>query len=405
MGLIIAVNVGNLRQELLEARRLKTQHVVETAHSAILHFVKEAQAGRMTVEAAQAAAISAVRDLRYGGNEYFWINGMNARMIMHPIKPDMEGKQLADMADPSGKKFFSAMIETVAKDKAGFVDYLWPKPGFDQPVAKVSYVKGVDEWGWLVGSGIYIDDIDAVFQSKLVTLGGAVWGVVLGVLLVSWWIGTGIVTGMGRVTNGIRKLADGDTAVVFPDAGRRDEIGDLISAAEIFRQHSLDVSRMSDERAETRRHAETERHATLEGLAGGLERGVKATAITVSQSAEHVRSTATTMSAAIDRASHETQAVAAAAQQTSSNVETVAAAAEELSASIREISSQVGQSATIAKSAVETARRTDTVVRGLTTAAAKIGEVVTLINDIAGQTNLLALNATMSCSIKQRQFA
>ncbi|TAN59774.1 MAG: HAMP domain-containing protein, partial [Magnetospirillum sp.] len=288
--------------------------------------------------------------------------------------------------------------ETVAKDKAGFVDYLWPKPGFDKPVAKVSYVKGVDEWGWLVGSGIYIDDVDAAFQAKVITLGGTVAGVILVVLLLSWWIGNSIINGMTAVSGGIRKLADGDTAVVFSGAGRRDEIGDLISAAEIFRHHSLEVARMSEERAEGRRLAETERHNTLEGLAGGLERGVKAAVVTVGQSAGQVRSTATAMSAAIDRASHEAQAVAAAAQQTSTNVEAVAAAAEELSASIRGISSQVGQSTAIAKSAVETARRTDSVVRGLSNAAHRIGEVVSLINDIAGQTNLLALNATIEAA-------
>ena len=398
MGLIIAVNVGNLRQELLGARRLKTQHVVETAHSVITHFVKEAQAGRMPSEAAQAAAIAAVKDLRYGGNEYFWINGMNGRMVMHPIKPEMDGKQLENLADPAGNKFFATMIETVAKDKAGFVHYLWPKPGFEKPVEKVSFVKGVDEWGWLVGSGIYIDDVDDAFRAQLVTLGGAVAGVVLVVLFISWWIGNGIVLGMARVTDGVRKLADGDTAVVFDGSGRRDEIGDLIAAAEIFRQHSIDVSRMSEERAELRKRAETERRSTLEGLAGDLERGVKSTVVTVSQSAEHVRSTANAMSAAIDNASHETQAVAAAAQQTSSNVETVAAAAEELSASIREISAQVGQSTSIARGAVETARRTDSVVRGLSNAASRIGEVVSLINDIAGQTNLLALNATIEAA-------
>ncbi|MDO8606420.1 MAG: cache domain-containing protein [Phaeospirillum sp.] len=398
MSLIIIVNIGNLKQELLETRRFKTQHVVETAHSVITHFIKESQAGRQTTEAAQAAAIAAIKDLRYGGTEYFWINSMAGKMVVHPMRPDMIGKDLMGLADPAGKNFFAEMISVVTKDKAGFVNYLWPKPGFDNPVAKLSYVKGVEEWGWLVGSGIYLDDVDAAFQAKLISLSGVLAGVLLLVLLVSWWIGNNIVKGVALVSGGIRQLADGDTAVVFSGAGRRDEIGDLISAAEVFRQHSLEVVRMSEERADTRRRAEAERHATLEGLAGDLERGVKAAVVTVSQSAGKVRSTATTMTSSIDSASHEAQAVAATAQQTSANVETVAAAAEKLSASIREISSQVRQSTTIAKSAVETAQRTDAVVRGLSNAADRIGEVVSLINDIAGQTNLLALNATIEAA-------
>jgi methyl-accepting chemotaxis protein len=398
MMVIIAANIGNLRQELLESRRIKTQHVVEVSHTVVSHFVSEAKSGRMSEADAKAAALGAVKAMRYGGNEYFWINDMTARTLMHPIRPDLDGKDMSGVADPTGKKLFVEFVETVAKNRAGFVDYLWPKPGFDKPVAKLSYVKGIDEWGWLVGSGIYIDDVDDAFQAKLTTIGGTAFAVILCVLLVSWWIGNGIVGSMSKVTGGIRKLAGGDTSVVFEGADRKDEIGELVSSAEIFRQSSLDVKRMSEERAELRRQAETERRSTMEKLAADLERGVKSAVSTVSNSALQMRSTATGMSGAIDSASRETQEIAAAAQQTSANVETVAAAAEELSASIREIGAQVGQSTAIARSAVDAAQRTDSVVRGLSEAARRIGEVVSLINDIAGQTNLLALNATIEAA-------
>jgi len=398
MGTIIAVNLANLRQDLMAARQVKTQHVVETAHSVIGHYVKLAQSGQMTADSAQAAAIEAVKAMRYAGTEYFWINSMAGQMVVHPIRPDMAGKDLRGMADPAGKLFFAAMIDVVTKDKAGFVDYLWPKPGFNQPVPKVSYVKGIPEWGWLVGSGIYIDDVDAAFRAEITKLGGIAAGVVLLVLLVSWWIGNNVIAGMNGVTGGIRKLAEGDTAVVIDGAGRGDEIGDLVRAAEVFREHSLTMGRMADERAEQRRQAEAERRSTLASLAGELERGVKSTVVTVNESAARMQSTANTMAGSIDNAAQESQAVAAAAQQTSSNVETVAAAAEELSASIRGISSQVMESAEIAKGAVDAANRTDSVVRGLSEAADRIGEVVRLINDIAGQTNLLALNATIEAA-------
>ena len=398
MVVIIAADLGNLRQELLDSRRVKTQHLVETAHSVIFHYIKESQAGRMSEAEAKAAAISMLNTMRYGGTEYFWINSLAGQMVVHPIRPDMAGKDLMGMTDPAGNLFFAEMIKVVKKDKAGFVNYLWPKPGFDKPVPKLSYVKGIDEWGWLVGSGIYIDDVDDAFQAKLTTIGGTALGVVLCVLLVSWWIGNGIVGSMSKVTGGIRKLAGGDTSVVFEGADRKDEIGELVSSAEIFRQSSLEVKRMSEERAELRRQTETERRSTMEKLAADLERGVKSAVSTVSNSALQMRSTATGMSGAIDSASRETQEIAAAAQQTSANVETVAAAAEELSASIREIGAQVGQSTAIARSAVDAAQRTDSVVRGLSEAARRIGEVVSLINDIAGQTNLLALNATIEAA-------
>ena len=398
LGVQILANMGSLRQELMEARQLKTQHVVETAHSVIGFYVKEAKDGRLTKEAAQAGAIEAVRVMRYAGTEYFWINSLAGQMVVHPIRPDMAGKDLMNLADPSGKKFFAEMVEVVTKNKAGFVEYLWPKPGFEKPVPKISFVKGIEEWGWLVGSGIYIDDVDQTYHAKLISTGAVAAGILVCVLLVSWLIGNGIVNGMANVTGGIRKLADGDTGVQFQGAERKDEIGDLVRAAEVFRVSSLEISRMSEERATLRRQAEIDRKSTLEGLATGLESGVKTTVVTVSQSAERMKGNATAMSGAIEHASQEANAIAAAAQQTSANVETVAAAAEELSASIREIGSQVDQSSSIARSAVDAARRTDGVVRGLSDAASRIGEVVSLINDIAAQTNLLALNATIEAA-------
>jgi methyl-accepting chemotaxis protein len=398
MGAIILVDMSDLRQELMASRQVKTQHVVETAHSVITHYIKQAQSGQMTTEAAQAAAIDAVTAMRYAGTEYFWINSLAGQMVVHPIRPDMKGKDLMGLKDPAGKLFFEEMIKVVRKDKAGFVDYLWPKPGFDNPVPKVSYVKGIEEWGWLVGSGIYIDDVDAAFRAKMIHLGGVALGVALLVLLVSWWVGRDVVSGMSRASHGIRKLAEGDTSVEIRGAERGDEIGEVVRAAEVFREHSLTMKRMSEERAEQRRQAEAERKATLETLASDLERGVKSTVVTVSEAAGRMQSTANTMAGAIDHAEQESQAVAAAAQQTSTNVETVAAAAEELSASIRGISTQVSESTRIAREAVDAAHRTDSVVRGLSEAADRIGEVVRLINDIAGQTNLLALNATIEAA-------
>jgi methyl-accepting chemotaxis protein len=398
MGLIIAANLTNLHKTLMDDRRVKVQHTVDVAHSVITHFVREVQAGRMNEQQGKDAAIAAVKDLRYGANEYFWINDMTPRIVMHPIKPELDGKAAGEMKDPNGKKLFTVMVETVAKDKQGFVDYMWPKPGFEKPVAKVSYVKGIDAWGWIVGSGIYIDDIESAFHEEIIHQSLTVALVLAVVLLVSWWIGSNMTNAMADVTHGIGLLARGDTSVEFKGSGRADEIGDIVGAAEVFRQNLISVQRLEAEQEAMRHKAEVDRKATLARMAEDLEQGVSAAVQTVSGAASHMRATATSMSVAADRTASESQAVASAAHQTSMNVETVASAAEELSASIREIGRQVNQSASIAKGAVSAAQRTDSVVRGLSDAASRIGEVVSLINDIAGQTNLLALNATIEAA-------
>jgi methyl-accepting chemotaxis protein len=398
MGLIIVIALANLHSEMMAGRRADTKHVVEVGSSLVGHFVKEAQAGRMSTEQAQAAAIAAVRDLRYGGSEYFWINDMVTRVVVHPIRPELNGKDMSGIKDPNGKYLFTAFVETVAREKEGFVDYLWPKPGFERPVAKVSYVKGVDEWGWVIGSGMYLDDVDAAFWRQVVAQGGTVAAVVVFVLAISWWIGRRLIDTLLVVTKGMRRLAEGDTSVELAGDRRTDEIGDIIRAVAVFRDNALSVHRLQDEQDQMRRKAEEERRSTLANLARDLEAGVKATVHAVNQAASTMHASAEAVSGSADDSAVKSAAVAAAVEQTTANVETVAAAAEQLNASIGEIARQAGESTVIAKSAVQAAQRTDGVVRGLSQAADRIGEVVQLINDIAGQTNLLALNATIEAA-------
>ena len=141
-------------------------HVVESAHGALVHFHALETSGKLSREQAQQQAVAAVKALRYEGSEYFWINDMHPTMIMHPIKPELDGKDLSATADPNGKKLFVEFVDEVKRNGAGFVAYYWPKPGADRPVPKISYVKGFAPWGWVIGSGIYVDDVDAEFRSS-----------------------------------------------------------------------------------------------------------------------------------------------------------------------------------------------------------------------------------------------
>ena len=400
VGMLAMVGLGlaNLHDELMAGRRVKTQHLVESAVTVVEHYVAEAQAGRLTTDQAKKLALDALRSMRYGGSEYFWVNDMVPVMVMHPIKPALEGQDLSGMKDTAGKALFVAFVDEVKKNKQGFVGYLWPKPGAEDPVQKISYVKGVDAWGWVVGSGIYVDDVDAVFMSEASRQGALIGGVLLLVLGLSYWVGKRVVDGLDSTTQAMRDLAGGNTAVVLDGKNRKDEIGEMVRSVEVFRENAIAVNRLQGEQEAQRQTAEAERKATLDRLASELDAGVSAAAHAVNAAASQMRTTASSMSGAAERSSSETAVVAAAVQQTSTNVEVVAAAAEELNSSIAEISRHVGQSSSIARDAVAAARRTDEVVRGLAEAAARIGEVVNMINVIAGQTNLLALNATIEAA-------
>jgi methyl-accepting chemotaxis protein len=147
------------RDALFEEKRLATKHVVEVAHGVLAAYAKEVDAGRLGLEAAQTQAKAMIKGLRYEGQEYLWINDLKPVMVMHPFKPELDGKDLSGFKDPNGKALFVAFADVVKAKGAGYVDYLWPKPGATAPVPKVSYVQGFAPWGWLVGSGIYVDDV------------------------------------------------------------------------------------------------------------------------------------------------------------------------------------------------------------------------------------------------------
>ncbi len=199
------------------------------------------------------------------------------------------------------------------------------------------------------------------------------------------------------LTRMMSALAGGDTSAEVPGRDRRDEIGAMAGAVQVFKETAVQASAMAAER-EKRQIEEHQRVEHVAALATAFDRTTSAVIQTVAEAASDLRATAGAMAATAEETSRQASAAGDASRHAETNVETVASAAEELSSTIGEIGRQVGQSAAMAGKAVEEARRTDGAVRGLADAAHKIGDVVSLINDIASQTNLLALNATIEAA-------
>lgn len=153
--------VPYLEKRIETAKRETVQASIESVYKILNVYESQQKNGKITLAEAQARAIEVISSLRYHETEYFWIHDLNLKMVSHPIKPELNGKSIAEMKDPNGKKLFAEMNEVVKNQKAGFVDYLWPKPGQDKPVPKISYVSVFPQWGWVLGSGVYIDDVHA----------------------------------------------------------------------------------------------------------------------------------------------------------------------------------------------------------------------------------------------------
>lgn len=143
VAMLLAMSVLLLRQsydDLYAGKVLKTQHVVESVQGILKHQHALQLSGKLSQEQAQQQAIALIRDLRYSQNEYFWINDLGPKMVMHAAKPELEGKELGGMKDPNGLPLFNEMVRIAKTQGAGSLGYSWPKPGASEPVDKVSYI-------------------------------------------------------------------------------------------------------------------------------------------------------------------------------------------------------------------------------------------------------------------------
>ncbi len=221
--------------------------------------------------------------------------------------------------------------------------------------------------------------------------------VLLVVTMLGLWVARGITRPLSAMTGAMGELAGGNLAAEVPARERRDELGAMAEAVEVFKENMVKAEELSTRNAEEQRRRQ-ERAANVEQLAREFEQDVGVVLETVSAAAAEMQATANDLTATAEETSRQAGSVAAAAEEASGNVRTVASAAEELSSSVTEISRQIAQSAEIAGRAVNDARNSSEQVHGLETAAQRIGDIIQLINEIAEQTNLLALNATIEAA-------
>ncbi len=237
---------------------------------------------------------------------------------------------------------------------------------------------------------------DAVATIRWQTIAGVAIALVLGIFS-AWVIGSGIAGPIRRMTGTMRELASGNLQAEIPAQDNRDEIGEMARTVVVFKD-ALIAQREADATAKADAEVKVQRAQSLDTLIAAFEGKVGELVGSLSSAAAELEGSAQSMSATAEETNQQSSAVAAAAEQTTANVQTVAAATEELSASILEIGRQVAQSSAMARRAVDEARVTDRHVQGLAASAQAIGDVVSLITDIAGQTNLLALNATIEAA-------
>jgi len=351
----------DLRSQLFEDRVIATRQLVESVHSILIRYHDLAVNGGLSETAAKQAALDVIKDLRYGEKDYFWINDSYPRMVMHPFKPELDGKDLRDFKDPIGKHLFVEFVEAVKKDGAGMVSYLWPKPGFEQPVPKISYVKEFKPWDWIIGTGIYVDDVDQLFKKQLLENGSLGLGLVLVLAIFGYWITTSIVRPLRKVVSVVDQVADGDLRVDVTVTGH-DEVTRLLSA--------------------------------MRGMASRLN-GVVSRVVS---SSRRVTAVANELASDSSSLSKRTGEQAAALEET-------AASMEQLTGTVKQSADHAGQANQLAAAARAQAEQGGRVVEqaivamgAIDQSSRKIADIIGVIDEIAFQTNLLALNAAVEAA-------
>jgi methyl-accepting chemotaxis protein len=353
---VMITSAFSLRTTMLREKELKTRHLVEVAQGTLAYYHQLSQQGKLSEKEAREAAIAAVKQLRYEKNDYFWLNDMHPTMIMHPFKPELDGTDISDYKDPNGKRLFSEMVDVVRRDGAGFVYYSWPKPGFTQPVRKVSYVVGFAPWNWVIGSGIYLDDVDAMFARQL-RRSLLLLALIIGVFAIAVW----------RIASMITRPLGGEPAEIAA-------IAEKIARGEVC--IAFDPTR----------------------AANGVYGSMKNMAERIAEVVGTVQSASGNIAAGAQQLSSSAGEMSQGASEQAGAVEEVSASLEQMISSIQQNADNAQQTERISRAVAEDALRGGASVAETVAAMREIASKIGIVEEIARQTNLLALNAAIEAA-------
>lgn len=359
------------------AKAVKTQHIVESTLGTLEYFHSLEKSGQLSTAQAQAQAQEALSKIRYGRNDYVWINDLAANMVMHPISPALNGKNLTSHKDPDGVEIFNEFVRIAKQQGAGFLSYRWPMPGASAPVDKISYIQLFKPWNWIIGSGVYLDDTQAEFRSVAIhaSIISAVIIITIALLIIS--ILRSIVVPLENVVSAMQNIAsgDGDLTQELSTSGT-DEISEL---SQHFNTFTLKL------------------RTTVSHLLSS--------ATTLKQAAEALGVQATQSLTISEDQSQQTEQIATAINEVTYAVQDVAKHAEQAATEVLQATDQaVAGQANIDNSLQQTDLLSSTieqavnVMQTLAEESSQVGRVLEVIRSIAEQTNLLALNAAIEAA-------
>jgi len=364
---LLAISVFSafmVRDVRLEERKNDLTNIGQTALSMVKAYGVLAESGALTKEEAQKRAKAAMKSLRYGTDGYFSISTSGQIIVMHPIKPELDGKDLTNFKDPAGKNLFVEITKAGSQPGGSFVNYLWPKVGAAEPVPKTSFVIAYQPWDWHLTTGAYMDDINAAFMRTLTQM--AILFAVVAAALVALVI---------VINRGILRTIGGDPAKAAEVANRIAH-GDLTPNIE-----------------------------TAPGDQSSLLFAVRSMRDSLLSTIANIKTSADTIATASQEIASGNLDLSGRTEQQAGSIEETASAMEELTATVKQNADNARQANQLAESASEVAIQGGSVVgqvvqtmEGITDSSRKIADIIGVIDGIAFQTNILALNAAVEAA-------
>ncbi|HCA24655.1 MAG TPA: methyl-accepting chemotaxis protein [Pseudomonas sp.] len=371
------LSLSHLHKEIRQAEITKATHLVEVAHDLMAFYHQKELNGELTGEQARQQALAALAAVRYSGNEYYWVNDMNNIMIMHPLAPQTVGTDLTTMRNTEGVNVISEMVQLARSKGTASFEYSWPKPGEEDGSAKIAAFKHFKPWDYMIGTGIYVDAMQAKFRTAVISSVILSAVVVLAMFLLLFIIGRSISQPLDKIVNAMRDVASGEADLTRRlDDNAKDELSQI---AHYFNRFNRNLSEIIQQLGDSARQLISSSHQ-LDQISNNSLRDM-------TRQSERMELMAT----AINEITYGVQDVAQNANAAAEEVEKANQGADNGRAQVERTIGEINQLSSSVSTAVEH-------METLSSDAQEITSVLDVIRNIAEQTNLLALNAAIEAA-------
>lgn len=368
--------LNSLYSELKQSKQLETQHIVETAHGIVSFYAEQVASSKMTLEQAQTEAKQVIKAMRYADDEYLFILDTQHTMLMHPIKPSLNGTNSSSLKDPNGVYFIREMVSTATRFGEGSVQYMWPKTPNSPPIDKISYAKQFSPWGWVIATGIYIDDVQATFWQEVSTMVVLIIVIAIISIIITVNVLRSIINPLDRIGSTIQRLEETGDLTLVVDTQGKDELTQIAVGLNNMVSSFRDIAFSSNASVE---QLNVSTHS-LESVANETKQAMANQQIEIEQAATAMNEMTATVSEVAHNVVNTANAAHKAHKEAGEGMALLNIAIEAISGLANEV------------------EKAAAVIHKLGSVSEEIGNVTTVINAIAEQTNLLALNAAIEAA-------